>query len=404
MAMLHVLGGGAWQVPTVRAAKAMGHRVLVTDMHAERPAYALADAHEVVDLRDVPGTLAAAHRHRIDGILCDSTDTGVATAAAVADALGLPGIGIDAARRCTDKAALRACLGAAGLDGVAWRVIDHAADLPAAAAAVGWPLVVKPADSQSGRGVRRVAEPGALANAFTHALAHSRSRRVLIEAQASGTEFILDSFSVDGRCNTLGIAAKQPDATNPTISERILYLSGAEHEAMAALLEPVHRRVLEAIGLCRGICHAEYFVDGTRVMPIDIAARGGGVMIYTHALPWVSGVDAVAASIRVALGEPVTVQPSSPRRGASIDFLRLPAGEFAALEGVAEARALPGVLALHVGVRPGEVLGALTNKDDRPGFVVAGGQTSREAVTLGVRAKAMLSARMAHRRDPVAVN
>ena len=404
MATLHVLGGGEWQVPTVRAAKAMGHRVVVTDMHAERPAYALADAHEVVDLRDVEGTLAAARRHRVDGILCDSTDTGVATAAAVADALGLPGIGIEAARRCTDKAALRECLGAAGIDSVAWRVLDSAAELPAAAAAVGWPLVVKPVDSQSGRGVRRVAAPAALADAFAHALAHSRSRRVLVEAQASGAEFILDSFSVDGRCSVLGIAAKQPDAANPTISERILYLSGAEHEAMAALIEPLHRRVLDAIGLRRSICHAEYFVDGGRVTPIDIAARGGGVMIYTHALPWVSGVDAVAASIRGALGEPVVLQPSSPRRGCSIDFLRLPTGEFEAIDGVAEARALPGVAAVHVAVQPGETIGSLSNKDDRPGFVVACGPTSAEATTTGARAKACLRVRMAHCRVAVAVN
>lgn len=404
MATLHVLGGGAWQVPTVRAAKAMGHRVLVTDMHAERPAYALADAHEVVDLRDVPGTLAAARRHRIDGILCDSTDTGVATAATVADALGLPGIGIEAARRCTDKAALRECLTAAGIEGVTWRVVDDAAGLPAAAAALGWPLVVKPVDSQSGRGVRRVAEPTALADAFAHALAHSRSQRVLIESQASGSEFILDSFSVDGRCNVLGIAAKQPAADNPTISDRILYLSGREFEAMAAVLEPVHRRVLDAISLSQGICHGEYFVDAARVTPIDIAARGGGVLIYTHALPWVSGVDAVAASIRIALGEPVVLQPLVPRRGASIDFLRLPGGEFEALDGTAEARALPGVIALHVGVRPGDTIGALANKDDRPGFVVAGAATSREAAALGVLAKALLRARIRQGRDPMAVN
>jgi biotin carboxylase len=404
MATLHVLGGGPWQVPTVRAAKAMGHRVLVTDMYADRPAYPLADAHAVVDLRDVPGTLAAARRHRVDGILCDSTDTGVATAAAVADALGLPGIGIEAAHRCTDKGALRECFAAAGIDGVAWRRVDDAAGLPAAAAAVGWPLVVKPVDSQSGRGVRRIAEASALADAYANALAHSRSQRVLVEAQASGTEFIVDSFSVDGRSSVLGIAKKEPAADNPTISDRIVYLSGSEFDAMAAVLGPVHGRVLDAIGLRQGICHAEYFVAGARVTPIDIAARGGGVMIYTHALPWVSGVDAVAASIRLALGEPVSVQPTSPRRGASIDFLRLPAGRFEALDGVAEARALPGVLAVHVGVQPGDTIGALADKDDRPGFVVAGGQTRSDAVALGVRAKALLSARMAHHRDPVAVN
>lgn len=402
--LLHVLGGGPWQVPTVSAAKALGYRVLVTDMYAERPAYALADAHEVVSVRDVEATIAVARAHRIDGVLCDSTDTGVVTAAAVAESLDLPGIGRETARYCTDKGALRATLERAGVDGLAWRRVDSQADLPAAAAAVGWPLVVKPVDNQSGRGVRRVADAAGLADAYAHARAHSRSQAVLLEAQLDGFEHIVDSFSVDGECTILSIAGKHPYADNPTISKRIVYLSGDTYEAAAALIGPVHLRVLAAIGLRAGVCHAEYFVAGASVVPTDIAARGGGVMIYTQAIPMVSGVDAVAASIRGALGEPVDVRPTSPRRGACIEFLRLPAGIFEALDGVAEARALPGVLAVHVGVQPGAVIGALTEKDDRPGFIVAGAATSDAAVAIARRAKACLWARMAHQRAPVAVN
>jgi hypothetical protein len=51
--LLHVLGAGPWQLPTVRLAKSIGYRVLVTDVYAERPAYALADFHEVVDITDL---------------------------------------------------------------------------------------------------------------------------------------------------------------------------------------------------------------------------------------------------------------------------------------------------------------------------------------------------------------
>ena len=101
--LLHVLGGGPWQLPTVRLAKALGHRVLVSDMYRERPAYALADEHEVVDITDCEATLQLASRCRIDGIICDTTDVGVVTAAFVAERLGLPGIGHETARNFTDK-------------------------------------------------------------------------------------------------------------------------------------------------------------------------------------------------------------------------------------------------------------------------------------------------------------
>src|SRR4051794_30917029 len=88
--LLHVLGGGLWQMPTIARARSLGYQVLVTDMYRERPAYAIADYHEVVDVSDREGTLAVAGRYRIDGILCDTTDVGVPTAAYVAERLGLP--------------------------------------------------------------------------------------------------------------------------------------------------------------------------------------------------------------------------------------------------------------------------------------------------------------------------
>lgn len=39
---------------------------------------------------------------------------------------------------------------------------------------------------------------------------------------------------------------------------------------------------LSALGLQDGVFHAEFVLSGEDVVPIDIAARGGGVMIYTH--------------------------------------------------------------------------------------------------------------------------
>ena len=45
--LIHILGGGQWQLPTIRLAKSLGYRTLVTDMYAERPGYALADEHAV---------------------------------------------------------------------------------------------------------------------------------------------------------------------------------------------------------------------------------------------------------------------------------------------------------------------------------------------------------------------
>lgn len=122
--LLHVIGAGPWQVPTIRRARSLGLRVLVSDGWDERPGYAIADLCERASIVDAEATLAAARRHRVAGVLCDTTDNGVFAAAYAAESLGLPGVGIEAALNCTDKSRMAARAQAAGLPVPHWRRIE----------------------------------------------------------------------------------------------------------------------------------------------------------------------------------------------------------------------------------------------------------------------------------------
>ncbi|MBL8362808.1 MAG: ATP-grasp domain-containing protein [Rubrivivax sp.] len=390
--LLHVLGGSPWQTPTVRRAKALGLRVLVTDMYAERPAYAHADVHEQVDITDLDRTLEAARRHRVQGIVCDTSDVGVPTAAWVAERLGLPGMGYGVALDFTDKARMRGRLAGTSVPIPAHACAVEPEELDAAVRRLGLPVVVKPADNQSGRGVSVVHRPAELAAAWHAALAHSRSRRVVVEAFVAGAEVIADGYVVDGRVELLGLADKTPYAENPTISNRILYRSGAAFEELAPRVRPAAGAVIAALGLRNGVFHAEFMLAAAGVVPIDIAARGGGVMIHTCVLQHVSGVDPIAAMIRTALGQDPDVHPLLSRRGAVVEFLRLPPGVLQAVHGLDAALRVPGVAAIHFNAKPGDPVGALRQKDDRPGFIVALGDSSDEAVRAAQAARGELRA------------
>jgi len=252
------------------------------------------------------------------------------------------------------------------------------------------PAVVKPVDSQSGRGVSIVWTPPDLDRAWSYALSHSRQGRVIVEQFIEGVELIVDGLVVDGNVTLLAIAVKTPYVDNPTICSRICYLSGQHFERIRATVEPANRSVIAVLGLRGGIFHAEYMLRGDDVIPIDVAARGGGVMIYRHVLPHVSGVDAMAATIRLAMGGAVHVEPSPVRRGASIDFLRMPGGRLTRIVGAEAAAQAPGIAALHFNVVAGDTIGPLLHKEDRPGFIVALAETSDAAVERAERAKACL--------------
>lgn len=387
--LLHVIGAGPWQVATIRRAQQLGCRVLATDGMAGRPGFAVADLHAVADITDPDATLAVARRHGVNGVLCDTTDNGVLAAAYVATQLGLPSVGWAAAQNCTDKARMTACAAAAGLR-VPASVTAHSAAAALAAAQGAGPWVVKPVDNQSGRGVAIVMRRDDLPGAVAAALDQSRSQQVLLQDFVAGPEIIVDSLVVDRKVHRLGLACKTPYADNPTISSRITYGAGQLAPEVLARVDEVNRTLLQSLGVQQGLVHAEFLLAGDQVVPIDVAARGGGVHIYPLVLPHVSGVDAMRCAIELALGLPVKVEPLERGLAANIEFLRCGPGVIQTIEGVSHARSSAGVACVQINRQLGDTVGGLHDKDQRLGHVVTLAPSVDDAILAGEHAARLI--------------
>ena len=68
------VSGGIEAVPAIARAKQMGLRVAVSDGAADAPGMRLADERIVASTYDVEGTVAAARRVRLDGVICVASD------------------------------------------------------------------------------------------------------------------------------------------------------------------------------------------------------------------------------------------------------------------------------------------------------------------------------------------
>jgi carbamoyl-phosphate synthase large subunit len=379
--LLHVLGGGQWQLPTIELAKSMGYRVLVTDMYQERPAYALADLHEVVDITDAEGTLQAARRHGIDGIICDTTDVGVPTMAYVAEALGLPSIGREAAQRFTNKHLMRELTAAAGVQEVRHYCVDSLADLVAGAAALGYPVVVKPADNQSSRGVHRVDRPAGLGAAWEDARQFTRQPTVIVEEFLRGTEITVEGLMLDGTYYTLAISDKDHFPHRPEVANRLTYPGAFDDRVMQTIRE-TNEAVVRTLGLRSGVTHAEYMVHGGKAALVEIAARGAGSFVYSHIAPHVSGIDAPRLYLQFVMGERPTATDPGSRRAANLEFFSFPAGRVTAIHGVEEARALPGVAKILLEFGVGDELRPPEDDRSRPGLMVVLGDTREQVLAV----------------------
>ena len=97
------LGAGRHQRAAIRRAKELGYRVAAIDGNPDALGLEEADIADVVDFVEIPKAIESAERIRPDGVLTITSDRAVVSVAAVAEALDLPGIGVDVAVGLTHK-------------------------------------------------------------------------------------------------------------------------------------------------------------------------------------------------------------------------------------------------------------------------------------------------------------
>src|SRR5919201_3001232 len=110
-----VLGAGRHQRSAILRAKELGFRVAAFDGNPNAVAQRDADLFQKVDFGDVERAIEAARWLQPDGVLTITSDRAVPAVAAIAEALGLPGIGSEAARVLTHKVDMRRRLAEAGV-------------------------------------------------------------------------------------------------------------------------------------------------------------------------------------------------------------------------------------------------------------------------------------------------
>ena len=182
------VGAGRHQRRAILRAKELGLRVVAVDRNPEAPGLQVADVGEAVDFTDVAAVTEVARRHGVDGVLTVSADRAVPVVAAVAEALGLPGIGTETAHLMTHKIAMRRTLADAGVPQPRFAGARDMQSARAALDAVGVPAVLKPADSGGQRGIFYVESEDELDAHLHAALAESPTDEAIVESFHDGLE------------------------------------------------------------------------------------------------------------------------------------------------------------------------------------------------------------------------
>ena len=370
---------------------------MAVDRNAEALGLREADIGEVVDFTDVRAVTEVARRHGVDGVLTVSADRAVPVVAAVAETLGLPGIGTETAHLMTHKVAMRTRFADAGVPQPRYAAVRSLHEAYAAVETVGFPAVLKPADSGGQRGVFQLRSMDDVEAHLYTALGESPTGEAIIEGYHEGLELNGLAIARGGHVIPLTLSDRlRPDGIGFGVGWIHVYPSRLFADPLEAA-EQAAVSAVHVLGLKDGIAFPQLIVgDDDRPYLVECAARIPGGQMADLALHAV-GVDLVEIALRQALGVEVPDELVTPRfqKPLAIRFLTadpgpLPAGRVRHIGPLDKVLAFPGVVQADVFLQEGETIRPVRLDGDRRGYVIAVGDTNVEALERAEAAATLL--------------
>ncbi|HTZ43957.1 MAG TPA: ATP-grasp domain-containing protein [Jatrophihabitans sp.] len=279
-----------------------------------------------LDVFDASAAVAAALElsERVDILgVWGPDEATIVSAAAVAQALGLPGLDPAAALAARDKSVSRQRFTEAGIGQPLSIPVSDGDEARAAAARTGYPLIAKPRALGASLGVVQVPTEAELAGGYAAAKAArypgtpEYERDVLIETYISGPEISIDGYCSAGEYTPLFIARKKLGFA-PYFEEVGHTVEAADPLLADAGLREVLATAHTALGLQDGVTHTEVRLSPAGPVVIEVNGRPGGDLIPQLG-KLATGYDSIAAGIRIALGRPVE-RSAAAGQAAAIEF------------------------------------------------------------------------------------
>jgi biotin carboxylase len=391
------VGAGRHQRRAIEQASARGLRVVAVDRNPDALGFRAADVTEAVDFTDLDAVTEIAGRHRVDGVLTVSADRAVPVVAAVAERLGLPGIGTKTAHLMTHKIEMRRTLAEAGVPQPRFAAARNLAEGRLAVQTVRLPAVLKPADSGGQRGLFQLTAPDDIDAHLHAALAESARREAIVETFTPGIEMNGIVIARGGRAHLATLSDRlRPPGIGFGVGWIHVYPASIYGDQLE-LAEHLAVQSVHALGLRDGIAFPQLIAspDGG-VVVVEVAARiPGGQMadLVRHAV----GIDLVEVALLQALGEPVPDELALPQfqQPLAIWFLTaepgpLPTGRVVHVGALDRVLSAEGVVQAETYLQVGETIRPVRLDGDRRGYVIAVADTSVEALERAERAARLL--------------
>lgn len=359
-----VIAGGVPQAELIRQLKSRGIETVLADGNSNAIARPYADVFYQVNIFDIQSVKEIAEKEKVDFLLTVCADQVLLVVAEVSEMLGLPCyIDYKTAQNVSDKIRMKRIFKEIGVPTTDYVETDYL-DINTISH-LNYPLVVKPVDAYSSKGVRKAANEDELKQFYVEAQQISRSNGVIVEEFFEGDEISVDAFVVNGKVKILAVTNSEKVKDN----DRFVIFRGRypvnASKVVLRKIENIAQKIADGFELKNSPLLIQLLNNGNDVSVLEFCARTGGNMKWLL-IKYSCGVDVISATIDITLGKEPKLQIIDTGNPIVVnDFIYCYPGIFDHFEGFDEMVEQGFINEFHSSRAQGTEMRGVTSSSDR---------------------------------------
>ena len=307
-----VLGGTVPHISLVKKLKERGFYVALLDYLDNPPAKQFADEHIKESTLDKEAVLEVAKKRKAEIVISTCVDQANSICCYVGEKLNLPHpYSYQTSLDVTDKCRMKDIMWKNNIPTSRFNYIQSSDEF--LQKKLHFPLMVKPADSNSSNGVKKVKKEEELKEYLPIALKYSRNGYAIVEEFVEGVEISAYCVIVEGKAHLM-MAQERISIIDGEENVIKCYASHAPARISTIAMskcEPIATKIAEAFHLDNTPLFFQGIVNGDDISVIEFAPRvGGGISSQT--ILDATGYDIINAAIDSFLNIPINIDDWHP--------------------------------------------------------------------------------------------
>jgi biotin carboxylase len=325
--------------------------------------------------------------YKFDAVLSLCIDTAMSVAK-IAEQFNLFGISYDVARKATMKSLRSQAFESHKIPAPNYRICSDYSDLEKKVEEIGLPVVLKPLDLFSSKGVILVESREKLKSAYDYCTSFTNKPEIVINEYLQGTEYSTEGLMIDEKFYLTGISERlfHYKKCKPLFVEigdiMPTLLSKSEIDCCIQVTE----KAALALDIKNGVVKGDLIYTKGQIKVLEITPRLGGPRFGTEMIPLSNGTNILRAVIQQALGLKINMDYLTPKfhKGMVNRSIFPKPGRITKISGLQEIIDLPGYYDFKwwkvMPFKVGDIIHKPENMCGGVGYIIVTGKDRNEAL------------------------